>query len=94
MRDRSASEVGVLARQQHESNAEDAVGILRRIFCVLDFVLVLDTPMKMMSGVERYQQSDQIPQAAPGAYVRIQFFKSRDRNVPCVECRSGQHIMV
>ena len=47
MRDRSASEVGVLARQQQESNAEDAVGILRRIFYVLDFVLVLDTPSKV-----------------------------------------------
>ena len=52
MRDRSASEVGVLARQQQESNAEDAVDILRRIFYVLDFVLVLDTPRKMMNRIE------------------------------------------
>ena len=83
MRDRSASEVGVLARQQQESNAEDAVGILRRIFYVLDFVRVLDTPRKMMNGVERYQEFDQIPQADHGAYVRIQFFKARDSNVLC-----------
>ena len=95
MRDRSASEVGVLARQQQESNAEDAVGILRRIFYVLDFVLVLDTPRKMMNGVEDTKSLIRYLRLPPE--LMFAYSSSRQEIAMCCAvrgCRSSQHIMV